>query len=467
MQLEGVADSPRFRIAADVYDNLLVDVMRYYYFQRQGIVLESQYAGPFARGIGHPQDNVAAFRSGIANARDASGGWYDAGDYGKYVNAGALAVSDLLWAYRLFPDAFLDGQSNIPESGNGLPDLLDEVRWELDWILKMQDGATGGFWSRVGTTEDGSPDEADETRYIEDSDEGRSNVMPTANSASAVAALAMASTVYDAIDPAYAATLLAAAESGWHYLEAHPEGVASIPGPYMDDQDADERLWAAAALYNATSEDRYQQYYLANYQTFAGIWQSRDDNAYGVGLSGMLAFMEYGMVANPDSAAVAWFADQYTPWRAHMLDRAQSGVWGTTLLDEDYYWGSNAPALWTVVTLAVGDAITGQTDDVTTQVAQQTLSYILGQNPLHFSYVSGYGVDYVRRPHSAIWSNDEVDAIPAGILVGGPNAYTNPLLWSTAPAKRYVDSDHDWSTNEHTIYWNSPLVFVIAMIQSH
>ncbi|MCA9895316.1 MAG: glycoside hydrolase family 9 protein, partial [Anaerolineae bacterium] len=157
LTIEGADESPRFRIGAGVYDDLLVDVMRYYYLQRQGIELASEYAGPFARGVGHPLDSVAEFRSGIASSQDASGGWYDAGDYGKYVNAGALAVSDLLWAYRMFPEQFTDGQSNIPESGNGVPDLLDEVRWELDWMLKMQDDTSGGFWSRVSGTEDVLP----------------------------------------------------------------------------------------------------------------------------------------------------------------------------------------------------------------------------------------------------------------------------------------------------------------------
>ncbi|MCZ7669345.1 MAG: glycoside hydrolase family 9 protein [Chloroflexi bacterium] len=107
--------------------------------------LEEAYAGQFARGAGHPQDAEAAFRSGAKPPIDVSGGWYDAGDYGKYVNAGATAVSDLLWAYELFPQQFPDGQMNIPESGNGVPDLLDEARWELDWILKMQEPESGGF----------------------------------------------------------------------------------------------------------------------------------------------------------------------------------------------------------------------------------------------------------------------------------------------------------------------------------
>ncbi|MEL6526082.1 MAG: glycoside hydrolase family 9 protein, partial [Chloroflexota bacterium] len=459
LHIEGLETSPVFRIGTNIYDNLLVDTMRYFYMQRQGIELDFQTAGAFERGIGHPLDTVAEFASGAFPARDVSGGWYDAGDYGKYVNAGAAAISDLLWAYRLFPDAFQDNQFNIPESGNGVPDLLDEVRWELEWLLKMQDPNEGGFWTRVGPTEFGQPDESTHTRTIEDTDGERVNVQPTGNTASAVAALAMAAPFYREIDPLFADELIAAAELGWQYLENHPETVLSIPGAYADDEDTQERLWAAAALYATTNSESAHAYYLANYQNFAQLWQSETDNAYGIVIMGMVAFLEYGFSENPDPEALAWFTQQYGTWRTMMLERAEA-PWRTTLLDEDYYWGSNSAAISTVNTLYIADLITQQDTANTITIAHQTLNYILGINPLRLSYISGYGVDSIERPHSALWSSDDIVPIPAGVLVGGPNEYTNPFLYSAFPAKRFSDSDHNWSTNEHTIYWNAQLVFM-------
>ncbi|MEO1289205.1 MAG: glycoside hydrolase family 9 protein [Chloroflexota bacterium] len=466
LQLPSGEESPVFRISANLYDGMLVDTMRYFYIQRQGIELSFETAGAFARGVGHPLDSIAEFRSGAFPARDVSGGWYDAGDYGKYINAGATAISDLVWAYRLFPEQFTDDQFNIAESGNGIPDILDEMRWELDWMLKMQDENTGGFWHSVGATESVPPDQATYQRYIEDTDGERVNVQPTADTASAVAVFAMSSTIFDDFDPAYAQELLQAAQYGWQYLEANPDGVAPVPLPYEDFNDEDERLWAAAALYRATGEQVYHDYYLANYAEFADMWQSTTDNAYGVMIMGMVAFLEYGLADNTDADAMAWFDEEYSRWRAMMLERAEQDVWGTTLLMEDYYWGSNGVALYTVLTLYVGDLIVGEDLSQSTTIAQTTVNYLLGVNPLRFSYVSGYGVDSVERPHSAMWSTDGIDPVPAGILAGGPNEYTNPLLYSSYPAKRYQDSDQNWSTNEHTIYWNSTLVFTLALIQN-
>ena len=133
VQADGVADSLPFPIGAGVLHPLLRATQRYYYYQRQGIEIAEPYAEGFSRGLGHPNDVSAQLRSNGVT-RDASHGWYAAGDDGKYVADGAPAVATLLEAYALAPELFYDGQTNIPESGNGKPDLLDEVKWELDWI---------------------------------------------------------------------------------------------------------------------------------------------------------------------------------------------------------------------------------------------------------------------------------------------------------------------------------------------
>lgn len=455
--------SPSFTIGDDIYGRFLADTQRYFYLQRSGLALEAQYAGQFARGAGHPQDASAEFRSGVLAARNVAGGWYDAGDFGKYVNAGATAVSDLLWAYELFPNQFPDGQTNIPESGNGLPDLLDEVRWELDWILKMQDPDSGGFYHMVQPTEDGTIPAARGPRYIEDEEGSRTNVRPTSTSASAVAALAQAALVYAPFDADYAAILQSAAESGWQYLEDNPDGVAAVPGPYSDDQDDDERFWAAAALYRLTGEAVYNDHIKAVYQDVPTFFTSEDDNAYGVSIMGMVGWLNYAYSANPDPEAITYFADMFTNWSARMADRWQASPWKLALLDEDFYWGSNYVTLTTPLVMLVGARALGLEEDTAVSISQDALNYLLGTNPLRFSYVSGYGEDSLRQPFSQQWSNDGLPDVPPGILAGGPNAYTNPLLYSNFAAKRYVDSQAAWSTNEHTIYWNSTLVFHAAL----
>ena len=458
-----VDDSPPFIIRSDVYDGLLIDVQRYYYLQRSGIPLDDAYAGTFARPAGHPQDVRAALRSGFALDLDVSGGWYDAGDYGKYVNAGATAVSDLLWAYEMFPDVFADGTLNIPESGNGVADLLDEVRWELDWIRKMQDSESGGFFYAVQPTEQTTVPRARGARYVEDVDGTRTQVKPTSITASAVGALAHGVLAFGEVDPEYAAALRSAAERGWAYLEAHPEGVAPVPGPYEDSDDSQERLWAAAALFRATGAPQYDDYFRKTEGSVKSFFVADTDNAYGVGNMEMIAWLHYIHSAAADPATLAAFRERYTDWSARMMDRWEASAWSLTLLDEDFYWGSNYVTLTTPLVMMVGARGLGLPETDARGAALAALDYLLGANPLRFSYISGYGEDSLQRPFSAQWSADGVTAVPAGILAGGPNAYTNQLLFSNFPARRYVDSSAEWTVNEHTIYWNAALVFNVAL----
>ncbi|MBK8987139.1 MAG: glycoside hydrolase family 9 protein [Chloroflexi bacterium] len=460
---ERAEDSPPFTIGVADYGRLLADAQRYFYLQRSGLALEPQYAGQFARGAGHLQDAAAEFRSGAQSARNVSGGWYDAGDFGKYVNAGATAVSDLLWAYELFPNQFPDGQLNIPESGNGLPDLLDEVRWELDWLLKMQDRNSGGFYHMVQPTEDGVITAARGGRYIEDMRDDLVNVRPTSTSGSAVAALAHAALVYAPYDAAYAAILQSAAEFGWQYLVANPAGVPAVPGPYSDDDDRDDRFWAAAALYRLTGDALYHDHIKEVYRDVPTFFTSETDNAYGVSIMDMIGWLTYAHSANPDPEVMAYFANMFTGWSARMVERWQASPWKLAMLDEDFYWGSNYVTLTTPLVMLVGARALGLEEETAVSISLDALNYLLGTNPLRFSYVSGYGLDSLRNPFSQQWSNDGLPDVPPGILSGGSNAYTNPLLYSNFAAKKFVDSQAAWSTNEHTVYWNSALVFHAAL----
>ena len=364
----GASDqSVPFEISEDVFDSLLIDATRYMYLQRSGMPLDPQYAGQFARPTGHPQDQQAQFRSGAFGPRDVSGGWYDAGDYGKYVNAGATTISDLLWAFELFPEQFPDNHLNIPESGNGVPDLIDEMRWELDWMLKMQDPESGGFYHMVQPTESTTPDTQEGPRYIEDAVDGLSNVRPSAGTASAVAAMAHASLVFEAIDPDYAATLRTAAENGYAYLRANPELVQPVDGAYADWDDSDNRFWAATAMYRLTGDESYHNDIRATYQDVRTTFRSTNDNGYGVQDMGMVAWLAYIYSDNQDPAVRAFFEEEFGAWSAHMTRRWENSTWNHTLLDEDYYWGSNYVALTTPLVMYTAQRGMGQPTTATEQ----------------------------------------------------------------------------------------------------
>ncbi|MGE5598385.1 MAG: glycoside hydrolase family 9 protein [Bacteroidota bacterium] len=457
ISVSGLPDSPPFAIGDNVYDQPLVDACRYYYLQRANIALTEPYAQGWPHEAWHLDDANCRLESTPGYKQDVHGGWYDAGDFGKYTTAAATAVSDLIWAYELFPSRFTDGQCNIPESGNGRPDLLDEIRYELDFLLRMQDPATGGFWSRVFPQNSKT-----DPRYISDVADSLTMVKPTAQSAAAVGALAHAYVLFRDLDPAYASTCLNAARAGWGYLQANPGLVPAPPGPYCDNDDANDRLWAAAELYRATGEAQFNQYFLANYANFAGVLD-QPENAHGVGGMEIPAFFAYMKAANPDPAFVSWFTAKFGNWRTVQINRSNNGLWRNTLEDTDYYWGSNMPVLNTTMDLVIGSLILGNYDAAVRRVARANLHYVFGINPMCFSYLSGYGLYCHKNVYSAIYTSDMKPGAPPGYLSGGANMYEG-RRFSKFNGKCYSDANTEWTTNEHTIYWNSGLVFSLALL---
>ena len=469
----GIDPSPAFEVAWGLYEPALRDATRYFFYQRQGIAIEEPFAEGFARGLGHPGDTTARMRSTGA-VRDVSQGWYDAGDYGKYTPFAAAPIVDLLDAYGRFPFVFGD-DSNIPESGNGKPDLLDEVKWELDWLLKMQDAESGGFYHLIypnNCPADGSsckPEDFTEQRFVEDLMGGAPNVRPTASTAKAVAALAHASRSYRHYDGAYADRLLAAAEAGWAYLQANPQNIPATGFNGEQSTDDAERLWAAAELFRATKRPVYDRYFRDRYQSYASVWTSTTDNS---GYPAQRAFIAY-LSATPgqgERGVGKWFRPLYRSWRAQQLARAQK-TWrnflddGSGDFDSDYYWGSNAVTLATITTIAMADRAIGDVFDLELiKAARAQLNYVLGVNPLRKSYVTGFGADSARRIFSAIYSSERYPALPPGILAEGPNQYQG-WRYSRFFGKCYADTNTDWTVSEHAIYYNASLVFALALAQ--
>ena len=469
LDVPGIGTSAEFRIGAGIYKPLLRDALRYYYFQRSGTPLEKRYAGIFARGEGHPQDRALPFQSDPNGPkRDVHGGWYDAGDYGKYVSMAAKPVSDLLWAYEAFPVQFPDKTSDIPESGNGIPDLLDEVRWELDWMQTMQDAESGGFYQKVWPNNAGlTPDKDAQPRFIYDKVGTQGHVRPTAATAAAVAVFAHASILYRKFDPQYAATLLAKARKGWAYLEANPGNIVATGMTGAIDDDRPYRLWATGELFRATNDAKIEAYFLSHYAALDKVWK----NDYGVGYGddmGVLGWIAYLKTAKPDGKARAWFAENFNHWRGVMQKRMASGAWRNYLLESNYFWGSNSVMADTQILRTLGERALGE--DGAARAAQietgrNCLNYLLGVNPLAISYVSGSGANCVKHIYSCIYSSDGIDAIPAGYVPGGPNKYDAKFV-SRYAGKCYCDSEFDWTINENAIYYTSPVVFLAALAQS-
>jgi endoglucanase len=465
----GVADSLQFDIGFGIFSQVLRDTMRYYYYQRQGIAIQEPYAEGFPRPMGHPSETAAYFRSIGTNGptRDVSHGWYDAGDFGKYTADCGGVIVDLLNMYWLFPQLFFDGQNNIPESGNGKPDILDEVKWELDWLLKMQDSASGGFYAIVSAGDclpGVSPCKPDSPTipYIEDVAAGASsNLRPTASTAVSVAALARAADVFKTYSASLAASYLAAAEAGWAYLVANPNPISSVGLTYGQDTDADERLWAAGELFRTTQKQIYNTYFLANYQNFTSHFNNPTGAAYDTVFR---AYIAYNLSPAADAQERSWYKTQFGIWRGTQMSRMASNPWRNFLLN--YYWGSNSVTLGTIPVLVLGDMATGSPSSADVlDAARSQLSYILGVNPLRHSYVVGIGADSARTVFSGLYPPYGIYTPPAGYMGGGPNWYNAPWF-SQFQARAFADSNVDWTINENAIGYEAPLVFTTAVVEA-
>ncbi|KQO16635.1 glycoside hydrolase family 9 protein [Paenibacillus sp. Leaf72] len=469
--LQGLQNSPEFSIGNpnDIYGPFLVDVSRYFYYQRTGINITSPYTQNYQRTDFTP-DTAVPLMSNPSIKKDVSKGWYDAGDKGKYVNAGAKALSDLFWAYEIMPEKFTDSQFNIPESGNGIPDILDEARWELEWMLKMQDAASGGFYARVTYQDDDNL----LNREIIDKDtvSPRTNIKTTSDTATAAGALAHAYLIYQNIDPTFAQQCLDAAVAAWGYLEAHPE-LIKTPNtgrwPYDVTDDSANRLWAAGSLYRSTEVAKYNDYFVANYTEMGQFFEHPLDFASGWENTWNTGFFSYMKAANKNAGVVSWYTTKFQQWFNDKVNRYNESAWKSIVKDGNYYWGITMQYADTPMEMIIGTKLLGTFETnraIINDITYSQLGWILGQNPVGVSFVSGYGDNSVKYPFSIMFRTDGLPGVPKGYLVGGPNRYSNDETVgnqiSRFAAKNYHDNFQEWTTNEHTVYWNSGLVFVAA-----
>ncbi len=452
--------SHRFRIGEDVYRALQRDLAKALYYQRCGCALEEKYAGEYAHACCHTGDAVLWEDRSVT--REVTGGWHDAGDYGRYVSPAAVAVGHLLYAFSLFPESF--GESlQIPESGNGVPDVLNECRYELEWLLKMQDAAGGAYHKLTA--------ERHADFIMPEDDHDRFYLFPVSSMATAdyAAVTALASRVYRAYDAAFADRLLGAARRAWMWLENNPQYVgfhnpeSCNTGEYDDDCDLDERLWAAAEMLVTTGEAKYQEKLTA----LLGENLSLTDFGWTdvSGFAALAILTDRTGRADADSAGILRGA---VIAEADRLVRvaADSG-YGVAMEPEDYVWGSNMVVLNRGMLLVLAALLTDRNAEYE-QTALAQLHYLLGMNAVDYSYVTGHGEHAFMHPHNRPTECDGIEAPMPGWVSGGP--FKTPadavgierIKAGTPPMKCYVDHAMCYSLNEITIYWNSPAVFLTA-----
>jgi len=438
--------SYEFEIGNAAYNNMLADTIRMFYLQRCGCEVVDESFGHAACHAG------MAKIYGTEELIDVTGGWHDAGDYGRYVVPAAKSVADLLYAYIAMEDSYNDN-IGIPESGNGIPDLLDEVRYELEWMLKMQ-APNGGVYHKVSCT-------SFPGYVMPEKEIGQLIVTPVSTTATAdfSASMALAYEVYYNIDRDFADTCLVAAEKAWAFLEENPNLIFENPssittGAYEDKNDKDERYWAAAQMYRATKDAKYLS-------ALEGMAVKTGLDWSNVGDYGSIAILTMSGVDKESpiyTQAYNSIMNQATR-HARITESSAYGVAATT-----FYWGSNMTVSNAGVILGVAYELTGDTSYL--DAAESNLHYLLGRNPLGTCFVTGHGTVPSQNPHHR--PSMVVKQAMKGMLVGGVNSNledsTAKAKLKTAPtAKRYLDHKESYSTNEIAIYWNSPLIYLISL----
>ncbi|WP_371874723.1 glycoside hydrolase family 9 protein [Streptomyces fulvorobeus] len=484
--------SEPFAIGDNLYDSLRTDALAYFYHNRSGIEIDADIVGEeYARPAGHvgvspnQGDNDVPCQPGVCDYRlNAVGGWYDAGDHGKYVVNGGISVGQLMSTFeRTLTEETADagplgdGALRLPEHGNATPDILDEARWELEFLMRMQVPAGKPLAGMVHHKLHDKAWTGLPTRPDRDPQPRELHPPTTAATLNLAATAAQCARLFRVYDADFAARCGKAARTAWTAAKAHPNVLADPQdgtggGAYPDNDVRDEFYWAAAELYLSTGEDAYRLAVLNS------PLHGDTDAVFPRG------GMSWGSVAGLGALNLATVpsklsAQQLATVRGMVTEAADGyaadsagAAYGLPYAPDNghFVWGSNSQVANNMVVLGSAHDLTGKT--AYRDAVLRGLDYLLGRNALNQSYVTGYGERDSRNQHHRFWADQLDPALPnpaPGSLAGGPNAsIEDPVaqakLKGCAPSMCYIDDIESWATNEITINWNAPLAWVASYV---
>lgn len=461
VEVPGVGRSVEFEIGKDVYRQAYVTAMRGFYLWRCGTAVRGEYQGNiFEQEACHLQDGYQDYMGlDLSEVRDGTGGWHDAGDYGKYtVNAG-LTLANLMWAWIHFGEQLKDVDLDLPATAPGLPEFLQEIKWETDWLFKMQypdgSGRVSHKLTRLNFSGFIMPQDDREKRYFSD--------WSTAATANFIGTMAMAARVFKPYDAAYSQQCLQVAKLSYEFLQKHPEpkrwGQDEFKTGGYKSPDTDDRLWAVAELWESTGNKEY----LHDFET--RLAQEPHD-----------VDLEYGRKPGPGTVDVDWDwenvrnlavftylmsqrsgrdAESLKRVRSdvlkaadHIVARARDDLYGRPF--ERYYWGCNGAVARQVLNLQVAYRLEAKEAYLNTSL--DAIAHLFGRNVYNRSYVTGLGINPPLHPHDRRCGADGIDMPWPGYLVGGANP--GPNDWK--------DEQGDYRTNEFAINWQGALVYALA-----
>jgi endoglucanase len=475
LYVKGTDNSYPFAIKNGAQHDVAVASIKGFYYQRVSMPLEEAYAGKWARPAGHPDTAVLIHASAASAQRPAGtkistpGGWYDAGDYNKYIVNSGITMGTLLSAYEDFASYFDTLRTHIPEGGDKVPDLLNEIIYNLRWMLAMQDPNDGGVYNKCTNADfDGMvmPGVTKLPRYVVQ--KGTAAVLDFA------AVMAQAGRILQKFNkqlPGLSDSCIEAATSAWQWAEKNPRmpynqnainqqfSPKITTGGYGDWNFSDEWFWAACELSITRGDTKYLDTVRRHINNFISLpsWE----NVFLLGYYSLLRRPDVFQKAAPNLIATAKkrllaFADLLI---AHGGDKAYRTIMGQGR--RDFVWGSNSVALNQSIVLINAYLQTNNKRYI--DPALTNLDYVLGRNATGYCFVTGIGSKSTLHPHHRQSVADDIDEPVPGLLAGGPNpgkqdhcaGYTSNL-----PAESYLDSDCSYASNEIAINWNAPLVYV-------
>ena len=475
----GVGSSYPFEIKANIYRNVADASIKAYYFMRASTPLLEKYAGKWHRAEGHPDTAVLVHPSAATALRPAGTaisaprGWYDAGDYNKYIVNSGISTSTLLSLYEDFPAYMKTVKLNIPESGNGVPDVLNEALWNLRWMMTMQDVDGGVYHKLTNAVFDKfeMPDSATATRYVVQKG--------TAGTLDFAAVMAQASRIFRKYPnelPGLADSCLNKATKAWGWAMKNPDVAYDqdkmnekftpqvTTGAYGDDSFGDEFIWAASELFVTTKQPEYLKAVNLIPDNYMPVptWSN-------VRLLGYYTLIRNaGSLGDKAPKQLPELQQKLLAFADELISGADDNAYETVMNKSarNFNWGSNSIAANEGVALIQAYKLSGNKKYL--RYALSNLDYILGRNGTGYSYITGYGSKTPMHPHHRPSKSDGlVEPVP-GLLVGGPNPGMQDHIQvpSVVPDEAYIDDDRAYAVNEIAINWNAPFAYLANAIEA-
>lgn len=471
-----------FIISSDPYTEALKASIKGYYYQRSGESLERKYAGEYARPAAHLDTHVMVHPSAASPKRPAGTiisspkGWYDAGDYNKYIVNSGFTLGLILQSYQLHQDRFNSLNLQIPESDNKIPDILDEMMYNLEWMLTMQNPTDGGVYHKLTTPNfEGfvMPEDCKQQRYV---------VQKTTTATLDFAAtMALAARIYQRYPEfqSFCQQAIEAAERAYAWAVKHPTvyydqdgnnkkfSPTIHTGGYGDNHTEDEFFWAATELYFTTSETSY----LEQAKQFVPDEFSIPSWGNVAGL-GIFQWVNQELLGTPDAGKLPMKEIKESLKKKcdediqELATSSFHSIFGNSA--QDFHWGSNSEScLGRGIAQMYEYALTK--DSKYRQAALSTLDYFFGRNATGYCYLTGFGTQRVMNIHHRISAADNIKEPVPGLVSGGANkgqedAEFVPAYASNIPDESYQDNVGSYASNEIAINWNAYLVSLLGWI---